>query len=138
MNATLQKTITEMMADTHKLEVLLLRERDVLLGPHTENAANLATEKERVIERIQTMLTELNNKLSEEDKLNPAVTGLTELLIQCKSINSENNALVNQRLKIVRQSLAVVRTAVDNNSVELYSDQGTPMRSAAQRNLTSV
>lgn len=138
MTESIDKLISELLLDTQELEALLIRERDVLLGPHTENTAKLAAEKETIIQRVQVKMQRFSKSSKGGDKINPAMTELMDLLARCKTINSENNSLINQRLNIVRQSIAIVRTTVDNNNIELYTNQGVPTQSTLRRTLTNA
>jgi len=138
MDLTQDISFETIRADARTLLQLLERERNILLGPHSTNTSDIAVEKNKLIDTIEQRMSVLrqtgsNSALSEEQLIE-----LSDVLSQCKTINAENSALVNQRLATIRQSIAVIRTATHSTDVELYNRQGKHAQSAVSRALADA
>lgn len=130
--------LIELMTDSQELEQILLRERNVLLGPHTTSAGEIAVIKNKLIDSIELRMADYLKSSGGEILNVTEVSQLTTILTRCKELNSDNNALVNQRLNTVRQSISVIRNATNSDNLQLYTEQGKPSPSSMSRALADA
>ncbi len=107
----------DVIDDIENLENLLARENRALAGTFTIHLSEIVVQKQAVIEKIAAhVLT--------PDALSALGEETLAALGRCKKLNEENNLLVNQRLKVVRQANSIVGSHTNQGSVELYDQMG--------------
>lgn len=130
--------LNELLTDSKELEQILQRERNVLLGPHTTNAGEIAVIKNELIDSIEQRMNRYLQSSGGEVINVAEVSRLTTILNRCKEINTDNNALVNQRINVVRQSISIIQSATNSDNLQLYTDQGKPSPSTLTRTLADA
>jgi len=67
---------------------------------------------------------------------------LSELVIdglkRCQVLNEENNTLINQRLKVVREANFIFKTEAGQASISLYDGLGRMVERSSRKSLTEV
>ena len=114
-----------------ELENLLTRENNALSGPPTERLSEIARQKEHVI----AQLSDLTQHAAIAGDLNAEMVASLQ---RCHTLNEENNILVNQRLKIVRDANALFRSQAGNLSVTLYDQVGRMVQTTSSNTLSEV
>lgn len=112
-----------------ELEIVLVQEKEVLLGSRTNSLNDLIDKKNNLL----TLLGDLNNKESK----NVAAETLASIN-RCYLLNRENAQLLNHRLKITRQSLGLIREQVHASEVLLYNPDGKVRYKVASTNNLKV
>lgn len=121
-NQLISKTIQE-------LENILSKEKELLLGPPGEKIEYLAEKKNDLI----ALLARESGSYRED--YTPEILAAIE---RCHSRNRENAGLVNQRLKITRQSLGIIRQYIGNDVVSLYDTTGKLNQKIESRKVIKV
>lgn len=123
--------LLKMIHDVSLLEALLEREKKVLAGPPTSKLHDIGRQKQDLLSRLSAY--GLN-----EDSLDSLGVETREVLERCRELNRENNLLVNQKLKVLRQVNTLYRQQTNNNTVALYDQMGKMVLGRNRRSVTEI
>lgn len=117
--------------DVELLEVLLEREKEALSNPSGELDYDISGQKQDLLNSLATC------GLNEYSVADLGVETVRALW-RCRDLNHENNLLVNQKLKVLRQINAIYRQHLGHNPVTLYDQLGRMVHGATHRTVTEV
>ena len=123
--------LQQMIDDVSLLEALLEREKKVLAGPPSSKLHDIGKQKQDLLERLSAY------GLS-EGSLSSLGGDTREVLERCRQLNHENNLLVNQKLKVLRQVNTLYRQQVNNNTVALYDQMGKMVHGKNRRSVNEI
>lgn len=123
-NEEIESGITE-------LEQILDRESRALTGPPTAKLADIALEKERILGSLGAINVQ-------EDTVSRLDQQVLARLKRCRQLNEDNNLLLKQRLKVIRDVNQIVRDQTGRKSVELYDGGGNLVQPASGKALSEA
>lgn len=126
-----EKQLRQVIEDVSHLEVLLVREKKALAGPPTLKFYDIADQKQDLLKRLSVYG-------HNEDAVSSLGEETIEALMRCRELNHENNLLVNQRLKVLRQINTLYRQQISSNTIELYDQMGKMVHAKDKRSVTEV
>jgi flagellar biosynthesis/type III secretory pathway chaperone len=123
---SLSNNIDEKLSE---LEALLDRENRALSGPDNTVLVEIADKKERI---LQSLSTDINGGAAQRDD------HIATRLELCRCRNSENNQLLNQRLRVIRDVNQIIRQQTGHHGVALYDGYGNLERSVNSKSLSEA
>ncbi|MBD8881880.1 MULTISPECIES: flagella synthesis protein FlgN [Rhodanobacter] len=119
-------TLSDMRVALTMFEQVLEDERAALVAGDTVALGQAGTRKQALMQQLEQLDVErrqlANEQARAEDAPDPAWPSIVQSLQQCHRLNQRNGSIVNQRLQMVRQALAVL-TGVDGGN-GLYDRTG--------------
>lgn len=113
------------------LEEILDAEQRALNGPPSVKLTDIAEEKERILAELTEMAPQTDEKSTFDDNI-------IARLKRCQEINENNNLLVNQRLKVMRDASQIVRQQSSYQSVALYDGGGRLVQATGSKSLSEA
>ena len=126
-----EKQLRQVADDVNVLEELLEREKLALSNPPTDKFYEIASQKQDLLNRLAAYGL---------DGSTVSVLGADtlEALRRCRDLNHENNLLVNQKLKVIRQINTIYRQQISNHTVALYDQLGKMVHGGNHRFVTEI
>lgn len=118
-------TLGDMRTALDLFEQVLEDERAALVAGDTVALGQAGTRKQALMQQLEQLDAERRQLMGEQPPAaasDPAWPSIVESLQQCHRLNQRNGSIVNQRLQMVRQALAVL-TGVDGGK-GLYDRSG--------------
>lgn len=136
----LATVLGEMCQTLDQLVLVLEAERTALDGGDTEALGQVGTRKHGLMQQLEQLDAERRQLTREQPQdgagPDPAWAAIVQSLRHCHRLNQRNGGIVNQRLQLVRQALAVL-TGADGSS-GLYDRSGELHASARSRSLAAA
>ncbi len=132
------QTTTDLISLLGDFTRTLELEQQTLLALDAEQLMSVAERKTRILERIGQIDSTLMDKITsseEQDDDYANVEEIRSLIDVCKNRNRENSLMVAQGLKICRNSIGILNSTIQKQSVELYSANGQSNTAISSRNL---
>ena len=126
-----EQQLRQMIEDVRHLEALLVRENKGLEGPPAEGFFDIVNKK-------QDLLLRLSSYGLDETSVSVLGKETVEALGRCRELNRENNLLVNQKLKVLRQINTLYRQQINSNTVALYDQMGKIVHGNNNRSVTEI
>jgi len=130
----------EMRQALDQLVQVLEAERDALDAGDSAALGHAGTRKQALMQQLEQLDAERRQLVREQPQTEatsePAWSAIVQSLQHCHRLNQRNGGIVNQRLQLVRQALAVL-TGADGNS-GLYDRSGELHAGARSRPLAAA
>ena len=126
-----EQQIRQMVEDVRQLEDLLVRENKGLAIPPTDGFYDIVNKK-------QDLLLRLSSYGLNEESVSVLGKKTVEALGRCRELNRENNLLVNQKLKVLRQINTLYRQQINSNTVALYDQMGKMVHGNNNRSVIEI
>lgn len=128
----------ELLALLKDFKHSLDQEQRQLLDAFTDNIETLASRKYQLLRKINSVSPTLLERLSGTNAIDAesaSVEQVRGLIEECKDQNRDNGALVVQRLKVCRNSMALLNFGTNRPHTELYDPQGVTSPELTKRDL---
>ena len=130
----------EMRQALEQLAQVLEAERNALDAGDTEALGQAGTRKQALMQQLEQLDAERRQLVREQPQTeaapDPAWTDIVQSLQHCHRLNQRNGGIVNQRLQLVRQALAVLTGTDGDNG--LYDRSGELHAGARSRPLAAA
>ncbi|MDO6460415.1 flagellar export chaperone FlgN [Granulosicoccaceae sp. 1_MG-2023] len=87
------------------------------------------------IAQLEPQLTQVLEEAATTSQADSAVTGLRDLLAECRSKNQLNGQLVASGLNVMEKSIAMLESLMQIGRVRTYDAEGRRERGVAKRNI---